>query len=183
MRRSLLLAVSLAIATAAASAQTTWHNVHFGESRDDVRSQITAQNMPLSTSQDGTLQSNTDYELALPGLRHTFPMLVSFHFADDATLTDVTLALDLPGMKRYWAAIGPDEALLNFAAEHLTGALTSIYGAPLYRSTACDADPKQPSPFCILSWRGADQTVEIERSAGTHGQRLLIRYQPLATDL
>jgi hypothetical protein len=177
------LALLLALATAAASAQTTWHNVHFGESRDVVRAQITAQNVPLSTAQDGSLQSNTDYELALPGLRHTFPMLVAFHFDDAATLTDITLTLDLPGMKRYWSTLGPDEALLNFAAEHLTAALSSIYGTPLFHSAACDADPKQPSPFCMLSWRGNNQTVEIERSTTPHGPRLLIRYQPLATDL
>jgi hypothetical protein len=183
VRRSLLLALCLTAATTAASAQATWRGVHFGESRDDVRSQITAQNMPLSTSQDGTLRTNTDYDLALPGLLHPFPMVVSFHFDDPSTLTDVTLALDLPGMHRYWSPIGADEAILNFAAEHLTSALSSIYGTPLYRSSACDADPKQPSPFCILTWRGKDQTIEIERSSGTHGQRLLIRYQPLATGL
>ncbi len=181
MRLALLIAI--AAASTAASAQTTWHNVHFGESRDDVRSQITAQNMPLSTSQDGTLQANSDYELALPGLRYTFPMLVSFHFDKAAALTDVTLALDLSGMKHNWATIGTDEALINFAAEHLTGALSSIYGTPLYRSTACDTDAKQASAFCILSWRGNNQTVEIEHSNTSHGQRLLIRYQPLASDL
>ena len=58
--------------------------------------QITAQNMPLSTSQDGALQANTDYELALPGLRHTVPMIVSFHFDDEASLTDVSCLSSRP---------------------------------------------------------------------------------------
>jgi hypothetical protein len=183
VRPSLLLVLSLAAATSAASAQSTWQGLHFGQSRDDVRAQITAQNMPVSTSQDGALQSNTDYELVLPGLRHTFPMVASFHFNDDTLLADITLSLDLPAMDRFWSGVGTHEAILNFAAEHLTSALSSIYGAPLYRSAACDAEPKPASPFCILTWRGNAQTVEIERSAGPHGPRLVLRYQPLAAGL
>ena len=117
------------------------------------------------------------------GLRHTFPMQLSFHFDDNAALTDVTLTLDVPGMRRYWAAVGPDEALFDFAEEHLTAAVSSLYGAPLYRSGACAAEPKQPSPVCLLTWRATDQTVLMERQPSPHGQRLVIRYQPLPTDL
>ena len=182
MRLPLLLVLSLATATTAASAQTTWQGLHFGESRDDVHTQLTAQNLPVGTSQDGSLQSNTDYELPLPGLRHTFPMLVNFHFDDNATLADITLSLDLSGMRRYWAAVGSDEALSSFAAEHLTTALSGRYGAPLYRSTTCDAEPKQGSS-CVVSWHGTDQTVELEHLSTPNGPRLLIHYQPLATAL
>jgi hypothetical protein len=170
-------------ATTTAAAQSTWHGVHFGESRDDVRTQLTAQNLPVEASQEGTLQSNTDYELPIPGLRHTFPMFVSFHFDDNNALADVSLTLDVPGMHRYWAIIGSDESLFNFAEEHLIGALSGLYGTPLYRSSACDAEPKQPAPVCIYSWRGSDQTVQLERLTTPRGQRLVIRYQPLATDL
>lgn len=183
MRPSLLLALYLTAATTAASAQATWHGLHFGDSRDNVRDHLTAQNLPVEASQEGTLQSNADYELSIPSLRHTLPMQLSFHFDDNNALADITLALDLPGMKRYWAAIGSDEALFNFAEEHLIGALSGLYGAPLYRSRACDAEPKQPSPVCILSWHGDQQTIQMERQLTPHGQRLVIRYQPLATDL
>jgi len=183
MRRSLLLALTLTLATSAASAQNTWHGLHFGESRDDVRAQLTAQNMPSTSSQDGTLQANADYDLLLPGLRYPFPTIVSVHFDDRAALADITLSLDLPGMRRDWAALGSDDALLHFAAEHFTAALSGRYGAPLYSSNSCNIEPKQPSSFCIVSWRGTDQTIELENALTPRGSRLLIRYQPLATDL
>ncbi len=181
MRLVLLLALSLV--SASACAQSTWHNLHFGQSRDDVRAQLSAQNMPVETSQEGTLQSTTDFELALPGLRYTLPMLASFHFNDAAQLSDVTLTLDLAGMHRYWATLGSDDTLLAFATEHLTSAISGRYGAPIYRSPACDTDPKTQPSFCLFSWHGTEQTIEMERHASARGPRLLIRYQPLATDL
>lgn len=184
MRRLFALAIVLfALSHHAATAQDTWHGVHFGEARDDVRSQMAAQNIQLSTTQDGTLQSNSDYELALPSLRHTIPMVLSFHFDDDARLLDVTLALDVAGMHRYWGVLGNDDALFAFAAEHLTSAVASIYGVPLYRSISCDASAAQASGLCLQTWRGNGQTVAIERGVGSHGQRFLIRYQPIATGL
>jgi hypothetical protein len=184
MRRLLALKIVLfALSHHAASAQDTWHGVHFGEARDDVRTQLAAQNIQLSTTQDGTLQSNSDYELALPSLRHTIPMVLNFHFDDNARLIDVTLALDVVGMHRYWGVLGNDDALFAFAAEHLTSAIASIYGVPLYRSDLCDAAAPQGGGFCLQTWRGNGQTVAIERSTGAHAQRFLIRYQPIATDL
>jgi hypothetical protein len=177
-----IIVLTCLIATTSASAQATWRGLHFGESLDEVRTQLTAQNMPVATSQEGALQATSDYDLAIPGLRYAFPMRVTFHFDDSAKLADVTLALDLPGMRRYWAAIGSDEALSTFAAEKLMGALSGRYGTPLYRSTACDADTKTPS-FCIVSWHATEQTVELERGTSARGMRLLVRYQPLATDL
>ncbi len=182
MYRSLLIVVAFTAAATGATAQTTWKGLHFGELREDVRRQLAAQNIAVATSQEGSLQTISDYDLSVPGLRYPFPMLVSFHFDDASNLADVTLSVDLPGMRRYWAAIGPEEALANFAAEKLTGALSGRYGTPLYRSTACDAETKLPS-YCIVSWHGAEQTIELERGTNAKGLRLLIRYQPLATDL
>jgi hypothetical protein len=178
-----ILVFSCIAAATTASAQTTWKGLHFGESREDVRAQLTAQSFTVEATQDGSLQSTADYELAVPGLRHTFPMIASFQFDDNLALADITLSLDLAGMRRYWATVGPEDALMNFAAEKLTGALSGRYGAPIYRSTACDAELKQNPGFCIVSWRGSEQTVEMERAASAKGLRLLIRYQPLATDL
>jgi hypothetical protein len=181
--RLLPLVLCLTAATATASAQATWHSLHFGESHDAVSAQLTNQNMPSTTTQDGTLQLNTDFEEFLPGLRYAIPMIVSVHFDSNSALTDVTLSLDVPSMHHYWTSIGSDDALLHFAAEHFTSAISGRYGAPLYTSNACDIEPKQPSTFCIISWRSTDQTIELERSVTSKGPRLLIRYQPLATDL
>ena len=180
MRLALILCLA---ATASASAQTTWHNLHFGQSRDAVTAELTNQNMPSTSSDDGTLQVSTDFEELLPGLRYPLPLIVTVHFNANSALSDVTLALDLPAARHYWSSIGSDEALFNFAAEHFTGALSGRYGAPLFSSNSCDGEPKQASTFCIISWRGAEQTVEMERSVTAKGPRLLIRYQPLAGDL
>ena len=182
MRRAVFVVLACIASTAGASAQNTWKGLHFGESRDDVRNQLAAQSITVETAQDGTLQATKNYELTIPGLRYPFPMLASFHFDDASDLADVTLALDLPAMRLYWAAIGPEDALANFAAEKLTGALSGRYGTPLYRSTACDAETKQPA-FCIVSWPGSGQTIELERGTSPKGLRLLVRYQPLANDL
>jgi len=180
--RLLPLALCLAAATSA-SAQTTWQNLHFGESHDAVTAQLANQNMPSTTSQDGTVQATADYELRLPGLRYPLPVIVTAHFDTNNALADVTLTLDPVSARHYWPNIGSDDALLHFAAEHFTAALSGRYGAPLFASNSCDADPKQPSPFCIVSWHGTDQTIELERSVTPRGPRLLIRYQPLAGDL
>lgn len=186
MRLRTLALTGLALAclaiAASASAQTTWHQLQFGESRADARTQLVAQKIDVSTSSEGTLQSAVDYELALPGLLYTVPMQLNVHFDDQATLADVTLALDLRSMRRYWGTLGPDEALFNFAAEKLMGALSGRYGPPIYNSANCDASLK-PGDYCIVSWRGNDQTVELERASTAKGLRLLVRYQPLATDL
>ena len=181
--RLLTLILCLATTTTAASAQTTWHNLRFGQSRDDVTNQLTNQNMPSTSTQDGNLQANSDYDLYLPGLRSPFPMIVTVHFDDHAALTDVTLSLDLTSARRSWPSIASEESLLHFAAEHFTAALSGRYGAPLSASNSCDADSKQASAFCIVSWRTADQTIELERAVTSKGPRLLIRYQPLAADL
>jgi hypothetical protein len=181
--RLLPLTLLLALATATASAQGTWRGLHFGESRDSVNAQFTNLNMPSTTSQDGSVQVNADYELPLPGLRYPFPMIVTAHFDDHGGLSDVTLALDLSSAHHYWANIGSDEALLNFAAQHFTSAISGRYGAPLFTSNACDAEPKQPPTFCIVSWSSPSQTIEIERAITARGPHLLIRYQPLASDL
>ncbi len=179
MLRSLLLLLCL---TTAASAQATWHELHFGQPRDDVRTQLIAQKIDVSTSPEGTLQSAADYELAIPGLRYAVPMQLNVHFDNQAALSDVTLALDLRGMRRYWASLGTDDVLFNFAAEKLIGALSGRYGTPIYNSSNCDT-PLKPDSYCIVSWRGNGQTVELERASTANGLRLLIRYQPLAADL
>ena len=181
--RLIPLALFLAAATAAASAQTTWHNLQFGQSRDAVTAQLNNQNMPSSVSQDGSVQANADYELLLPGLRYPLPVIVTAHFDANANLADVTLTLDIPSARRYWPAITSDDAMFHFAAEHFTAALSGRYGAPLFSSNACDPAAKESPTFCLVSWGHPNQTIELERSVTSKGPRLLIRYQPLASDL
>jgi hypothetical protein len=172
-------AFGLAFCTSLCSAQTTWKGLHFGEQRQDVRTDLHAQGLDVELSQENSLQSTADYELALPGLLHTLPMRANFHFDDHDQLADINLVLDVAGMRRYWAVLGPDEALMNFAEEKLLEALSGRYGAPLYRSPDCE----KAAAACMVYWRGQDQVVEMERGPGAHGSRLMVRYQPLATEL
>jgi hypothetical protein len=172
-----ILACTLALP---ASAQLTWKNLHFGQSRDEARAQLTTQNIAVQNTPDGSLQSTADYELPIPPLQHTFPMVASFHFDDAGQLAEVTLALDVPAMRRYWGTLGTDDALFTFAEEKLITALTGRYGTALYRTPTCDSDPKQS---CTSLWRGPDQSIVLDRLTTPRGPRLIIRYQPLATDI
>ena len=176
-----LLALTLA---ATAGAQSTWKNLRFGQSRDDVRNTLTTQGIAVETSQEGSLQSTSDFQLFVPGLRHTLPLHTEFRFTDAGGLMDITLSLDFAIMKQNFPSIGGDEALLNFASDKLTRALTDRYATPISRQADCDADAatvaKRPVA-CAINWHDPGQSVELDWY--THGPRLFIRYQMLAPDL
>jgi hypothetical protein len=176
---------SFLLFTLSASAQTTWKNLHFGQNRDDVRAQLTAENFPVETSQEGSLQSVTNYDILLPGMRNTLPLRADFHFTDDGGLMDITLSVDFPAMRRTYPNLGGDDVMLAFAADKFTRALTDKYGIPLFKRPDCDADAatlaKSPSAFCTINWRDAAQSVELNWFP--HSPRLFIRYQMLAPDL
>lgn len=182
--RLLTAALSLALA-ASAAAQTTWHNVHFGETRDQVRSELEAQGFPVETSQEGSLQSTSDYNILLPGMRNTLPLRADFHFTDAGALMAVTLSLDLPAMRRVYPSLGGDDALLAFAYDRFNRALTDKYGMPLFTRPECTADAstlaKIPSPVCSVNFRDPTQSVELSWLQRPY--RLFIRYQVLASDL
>jgi hypothetical protein len=175
---------TLALATTL-SAQTTWKNLHFGQTREQVRSQLASENFPVETSQEGSLQSVANYDMLLPGMRRTLPLRADFHFTDDGGLMDVTLSLDFAAMKRTYSDLGADDQLLGYAAERFTRALTDRYGIPLAKRPDCDADAatlaKQASTACMINWRDIGQSVELDWF--THAPRLFIRYQMLAPDL
>lgn len=182
--RIAIAALSFALALPAA-AQITWHNVRFGETREQVRSELAAQGFPVEISQEGSLQSISDYNILLPGMRNTLPLRADFHFTDAGTLMDVTLSLDLPAMRRSYPSLGGDEALLAFAYERFNRALSDKYAAPLFVRSECSADgatlAKLPSPMCTVNFRGEGQSVELTWLQRPY--RLFIRYQMLASDL
>jgi hypothetical protein len=179
---TLLLTLALA---ATASAQTTWKNLHFGQTREDVRSALAAQSFPVETSQDGSLQSVSNYNMLLPGMRNALPLRADFHFTDDGGLMDITLSVDFAAMRRVYPNLGGDDILLAFAADKFNRALTDKYGIPLFKRPDCDADAatlaKTPSAACTINWRDPAQSVELNWF--THSPRLFIRYQMLAADL
>lgn|GEM_PF-2362817 len=172
----------IALLTAPVCAQTTWKNLHFGDTRDAVRSTLTAQNFPVETSQEGALQSVSDYDILLPGMRNTLPLRADFHFTDAGGLMDVTLSLDFPAMRRVYPSLGGDDRLLAFAADKFNRALTDKYGFPLFKRPECDADPtKTANQVCTINWRDPAQSVELDWFA--HTPRLFIRYQMISPDL
>lgn len=176
-----LYAASLLFALPIAAQQpSTWHGLHFGDTVDQVKAQLAAQDISTSTSLDGVLSAVKDYDLELPGLSHAITLLPRFHFTTDGRLQDVTLPVDLAGMRREWnGTTGNDSTTLLFAQQHLAGALAGIYGAPIYTSPGCDVAAKDPAATCVLFWKGDAQTITLERS----GSSLFVRYQTVVTDL
>lgn len=174
------LTLLLLLCTASASAQTTWHGLRFGESHDQIVSQLTTQNMPVESTPDGNLQANTDVELPLPGLHYPVPMVATFHLDANSNLADIDLSLDLHDMRRYWAALGPDAALFNFASEQFTLSLAGLYGTPIYTSPGCNIVSETPPP-CTILWHGDNQSIALERTPADH--HLSIHYLPIANSL
>ncbi len=175
--------LALALATSAC-AQTTWKNLHFGQNPDQVRAALAAQGIPVATSQEGSLQSTSDYQLLLPGLRRSLPVRADFRFTDAGGLMDVTLYLDLAAMRENYTELRTDESLLNFASDKLTRALTDIYAAPVSTTSECDTDPAAlaAKPIgCTIDWHGTGQSISIDWL--TRPSHLYIRYQMLAPDL
>lgn len=168
----------LCFATASASAQT-WDRLNFGQSRDSVHSQLDNQNLPVGSTPDGNLQTNTDYPVLIPGLLYPIPMMVTFYFDTNSHLAEITLALDLPAMRHDWASIGPDEALYDFASDKLAFALAGQYGAPIFSSNACNAETLTAP--CTVQWRDPNQAIQLERIPTGH--HLRIHYLPLAPTL
>ena len=179
MRLALLL--SLCLAVTSASAQTLWSGLHFGQSRDAVQAQLTNQNLPIESTANGSLQTNSDYPLPLPGLQYPIPMMVTFHFDTNSHLVDIALSLDLPAMRHDWAAVGTDEALYNFAADKLSFALAGNYGAPTFSSPACNVASELLTTPCTIQWRTSNQVIQLERIPT--GRHLRIEYLPPAAAL
>ena len=179
--KALLLLLTL---TTTATAQTTWHNLRFGASREEVRSTLAAQNFPVETSAEGALQSVSDYQLLLPGMRYALPLRADFHFTDAGGLMNIILSLDVPSMRQNFASVGNEEALMLFAASRLNRALADKYGPPLDSQSDCAADAatlaKRPVA-CTVNWRDLGQSIELNWV--TRIPRLFIRYQMLSPDL
>jgi len=179
--KALLLLLTLATT---AAAQTTWHNLHFGASREEVRSALTAQSFPVETSAEGSLQSVSDYQLLLPGMRYALPFRADFHFTDAGALMNIVLSLDIPSMRQNFATVGNEEALMLFAASRLNRALADKYGPPLDSQIDCTADAatlaKRPVA-CTTNWRDIGQSIELNWV--TRVPHLFIRYQMLSPDL
>jgi hypothetical protein len=179
---TLLFTLTLAITS---HAQATWKGLHFGQSRDEVRNTLAAQHVDVETSQEGSLQSVTDYQLFVPGLRHTLPFHTDLRFTDDGGLMDITLWLNLRALRESYPEYTTDDTLLGFASDRLTRSLTNIYAAPVTTTSECDADPatlaKSQPVGCTINWHSPAQSVSIDWL--THPAHLFIRYQMLSPDL
>jgi len=155
-----------------------WSSVTLGDTRDSAHSKLDNLNIPVSSTPDANLQTNTDFPLILPGLLYPLPVMVTFRFDANSRLAEITLNLDLPAMRRDWAALGSDEALYNFADDKLAFALAGAYGAPSFSSPACNAEA--PTTPCTTQWRDANRSQVIQLERIPNGHHLRIDYLPLA---
>jgi hypothetical protein len=177
-----LLILTLALCSTFADAQTTWQGLTFGQTREQAKAQLGAQNFAVETSQNGMLQSVADYDLLLPGFTKAMPFRVDLLFIDDR-LIGVNLSLDTAGMHRNFPDIAGED-LLSFAASHLAHTLSAKYGSPLFHDFACDTEPAathHAGAPCTVSWRGNEQSVSLFWTV--HHSTIVIRYTALTTDL
>ena len=170
------LALALVLAATPASAQSTWQGLQFGQSRDSARAQLSAQSFEVAVSQDGMLQSVSDYDLYLPGFTHPFPLKVNLRFVNDH-LTNVDLVLDPAAMRANFPDLGP--GAISFAGSHLAQALAAKYGHPVFRDFDCDTTTQTSD--CIVTWRGDNQAISLTWFNSHPG--LQLRYQMLSPEL
>lgn len=181
---ALLVAFSLGAIPMAASAQTTWHGLQFGQSRDEVRQALNGEGIPVEASNDGSLESTSDYQLLLPGMQNPFPLAARFHFTNAGGLMNVVLRLDVTAMRQNFSHVGSDDAMMLFAARQLTRALTDKYGQALEAASDCsaeDAKLSQREARCEINWSTPYESIELDWN--THLPHLSIRYQMLSPDL
>ena len=176
--RAIALLVALLALCATANAQVPWSAVSLGDTRDRVHAKLDKLNIPISSTPDTNLQTNTDFPLVLPGLLYPLPVMVTFRFDANSRLAEITLALDLPAMRRDYAALGSDEALYAFANDKLALALAGAYGPPSFSSYACNAEPATTP--CTLQWRDTNKSQVIQLERIPNGHHLRIDYLPVA---
>jgi len=177
-----ILALLLAVAAAtAASAQVPWSAVSMGESRDGVHAKLDNLNLPVSSTPDNNLQTNSDFPLILPGLLYPIPVMVTFRFDANSRLAETTLSLDLPAMRRDWAALGSDEALYTFAADKLAFNLAGVYGPPVLSTPTCDAPTEATA--CTLEWRDPNLRQQIQLERIPNGHHIHLSYLPITGSL
>ena len=152
-----------------------------GESRDGVHAKLDNLNLPVSSTPDNNLQTNSDYPLILPGLIYPLPVMVTFRFDANSRLAETNLSLDLPAMRRDWAALGSDEALFAFATDKLSFNLAGVYGPPVLNTPARDA-ATEPVP-CTIEWRDPIRNELIQLERIPNGHHLRINYLPVTGSL
>ena len=172
---------ALTLATSV-SAQTTWRNLHFGMSSDEVRSAISAQGITVSTNNEGSLEASNDAQINIPGLIHAIPVRPEFRFTPTGGLMDVTLHLDFTATKQNYTQYHTDADILTFVADNFTRSLTGIYGSPVFTTPGCEIEPASTNAAtCTTTWHASGQSVSIEWT--NHSPHLFIRYQMLSPDL
>ena len=179
--RAIALLVALLALCATANAQVPWSAVSLGDTRDRVHAKLDNLNIPISSTPDTNLQTNTDFPLVLPGLLYSLPVMVTFRFDANSRLAETNLSLDLPAMRRDWAALGSDEALYTFAADKLAFNLAGVYGPPVLSTPTCDAPTEATA--CTLEWRDPNLRQQIQLERIPNGHHIHLSYLPLTRSL
>jgi hypothetical protein len=164
------------------SAQTTWRNLRFGMNTDEIRNNLSAQDIIVSTNNEGSLEASSDAQINIPGLIHAIPVRPEFRFTPVGGLMDITLHLDFAATRQNYTQYHTDADTLTFVADSFTRALTGIYGSPIFTTPGCEIEPASANAAtCTTTWHGTGQSVSIEWT--NHSPHLFIRYQMLSPDL
>jgi len=165
-----------------AGAQTTWHGLSFGMSRDDARSLLASQGIQVENNNDGDLEGTGNAQIMLPGLTQTIPVRPELRFTEAGGLMDVTLSLDFTAAKQNLTQYHTDIDILAFVADRTTRALTAKYSSPIFSTPGCDNDPHGSTSLdCTTTFHATGQSVAIDWA--NHPAHLFIRYQMLSPDL
>jgi len=166
-------------------AESTWNNLQFGDSLEEVKQALSKQDLKLEQS-DRTWIVKPDWGLKMPGVKTDlfFHFTPSLLFSGAGKLEVVNLALK---------DIQPDDGAgvgQYFAATWIEQQLIAKYGAPATQAGPCNNAPvtdfvSNPRRLaCKAVWKSGEQTVTLSwvyygKSAGAGELTLEIIYEAL----
>ena len=160
-RASLLLMLACAVEPVPL-AESTWNNLQFGASLDEVKQALSKQNLRLEQSDKTWIIVKPDWSLKMPGANAVFfSFTPSLHFSDAGRLEVVDLALK---------DIQPDDGVgvgQYLAVTWIEQQLIAKYGTPAIQAGACnsvnatDFVDSQRKLDCKAVWKAGEQTVTL----------------------
>lgn len=164
-----------------AACQSTWNGLRFGMTFTQAMQALDGRGLRMEVESPSQLRSAKDYELRLPGLSSTLPMVVDLRF-DGSRLVSTNLEFDINEFRRRNPSVQSDEAAVSAFGYLAYEALDEKYGKPLTQSGSCAVNSLSWDG-CSVTWRAGNQSVGLVIVAADGACSGIIGYEPLAGQL